>query len=148
MASLARIGWGGAFFLSTNLTTLGLVEMVEVTSFGLPDEVVDEVEVTHLKSPDRRKEFISGLSDGGTVEVTLNYVAGSATDLAIRNAKASGSTRAIRFVLADQAGAAAWNIDTFGFVQGYARGPVSAGDKMESTVRIRVTGAQTEAVAA
>jgi hypothetical protein len=145
MASEARIGWGGEVHLSTDGTTTALVELVEVTSFGLPDEDVDEVEVTHLKSPNRRKEFIAGLSDGGEVEVSLNYVPGSATDELIRAAKAAGDTRAIRFVIPDQSGAPEWQIDTFAFVKGYARGPVSAGDKIDSTVRFRITGAQTEA---
>lgn len=146
MASDARIGWGGAVHLSTDATVLNLTELVEVVSFGLPDEEVDEVEVTHLKSPDKRREFIAGLSDGGEVEVTLNYVPGSATDVLIRAAKAAGDTRAVRFVIPDEDGTPGWQIDTFAFVKGYSRGPVAAGDKIESTVRFRITGAQTEAV--
>lgn len=148
MASEARIGWGGEFHLSTDNTAANLDEMVEVVSFGLPDDEVEEVEVTHLKSPNRRREFISGLQDGGEVEVTLNYVPGSATDAAIRAAKAAGDVRAIRFIIPDTDGTPDWQIDTFGFVKGYARGPIAAGDKIEATVRIRVTGAQTEAAAA
>lgn len=147
-ASEASIGWGGEVHLSTDLTTGNLDELIEVVSFGLPDAAVDEVEVTHLKSPDRYKEFIAGLADRGSVEVTLNYVPGSATDLLISAARAAGTTRAVRFVLPDQAGDPAWQIDTFAFVQGYARGPVAAGDKMEATLRLRITGSQTEAVPA
>lgn len=147
-ASEASIGWGGEVHLSTDLTTANLVELVEVVSFGLPDAQVDEVEVTHLKSPDRYKEFIAGLADRGSVEVTLNYVPGSTTDTTISAARADGTTRAVRFVVPAQDGTPAWQIDTFAFVQGYARGPVTAGDKMETTVRLRITGDQTEAVPA
>lgn len=147
-ASEARIGWGGEVHLSTDNTTANLAELVEVVSFGLPDQDVDEVEVTHLKSPDRYREFIAGLADRGSVEVTLNYVPGSATDTLITAARAAGDTRAVRFVIPDQTGTPEWQIDTFAFVQGYSRGPVSAGDKIEATLRLRITGDQTEAAPA
>lgn len=141
----ARIGWGGEVQLSTSASEAGLVELVEVVSFGLPNDEADEVEVTHLKSPNKRKEFIKGLKDGGEVEVSLNYVPGSATDILVRDAADDGDVRAVRFIIPDQTGTPAWQITTSGFVKGYSRGPVAAGDKIEATVRIRVTGAQTEA---
>jgi len=144
MESDARIGWGGEVHLSTDNTTANLAELVEVISFGLPDQDVAEVEVTHLKSPGRYREFIAGLADRGSVEVTLNYVPGSATDVLITAAREAGDTRAVRFVIPDQAGDPEWQIDTFAFVQGYARGPVTAGDKIEATLRLRITGDQTE----
>lgn len=147
MASDARTGWGGEFHLSSDLTTGNLFELVEVTSFGLPDSERDEVEVTHLKSPDEFKEYIGGLKDGGEVTVGLNYVPGSLTDVAVRTAKDDGDVRAIRFVIPDQDGDPEWMIDAFGFVKGYGRGPVQAGDKIEASVRIRITGAQTEGAA-
>lgn len=141
----ATIGWGGEVQLSTSSSVDGLVELVEVVSFGLPDDQADEVEVTHLKSPGKRKEFISGLTDGGEVEVSLNYVPGSATDLLVRAAKDAGDERAVRFIIPDQAGVAAWQITTSCFVKGYARGPVSVGEKIAATIRLRITGAQSEA---
>jgi len=143
MTSEAQIGWGGEVHLHNGTA---LTELVEVVSFALPDEEVDEVEVTHLKSPNRRREFISGLSDAGTVDVELNYVPGSTTDALIRAAKAAGDSRAVRFVIPD--GTGTWQIDTFAYVSGYSRGPVAAGDKMSATLRLRITGAQTEAAGA
>lgn len=147
MSSDARIGWGGEFHLSSDATTGNLFELVEVVTFGLPNDQADEVEVTHLKSPQKRKEFIRGLIDGGEVEVSLNYAPGSATDVAVRNAQAAGNSRALRFVLPDQAGDPEWEIDTFGFVKGYARGPIAAGEKIEATITVRISGAQSESAA-
>lgn len=141
----ARIGWGGEVQLSTSISEDGLTELVEVVSFGLPDEQADEVEVTHLKSEDRRKEYISGLTDGGEVEVGLNYVPGSATDILIRDAKDAGDIRAVRFIIPGTDGEPAWQITTTGFVKGYKRGPLAPGDKIEATVTIRITGAADEA---
>jgi hypothetical protein len=143
MATNARIGWGSEVWFANASDTITLLG--EVISFGLPDDEVEEVEATHLKSPDRRREFIAGMQDSGEIEVTMNYVPGSATDLLIMEAKESGETRPIRFVLSDNTGAGDWQIDTTAFVRGYARGPISPSEKAEATVRFRITGASTEA---
>lgn len=139
----AKTGWGGEVHLHNGTA---LTELVEVVSFGLPDDETDEVEVTHLKSPGRRKEFISGLTDGGEVEVELNYIPGSPTDILIRAARAAGDTRAVKFVVPD--GDSNWEVTTTAFVRGYGRGPIAAGDRMNATVRLRISGAATEAAGA
>jgi hypothetical protein len=141
------IGWGGEVWLSTDDSVANLVELVQVVSFGLPNEEIDEVEVTHLKSPNRRKEYISGLIDGGEVEVVLNYRPGSDTDEALRAAKAAGDVRAIRFIIPHN-GVAAYMVDTTAYVSGYDRGTVEAGEKMEATVTFRITGDETQSAAA
>ncbi|MGZ8328096.1 MAG: phage tail tube protein [Allosphingosinicella sp.] len=142
----AIIGWGSAVRLwDPSLGTPDFVELVEVVSFSLPDDEVDEVEVTHLKSPGKRREFRSTLIDGGTVDVELNYLPGSATDELIRKCKAAGDVQPIEFVVPDEVGDPAWEVTTGGFVKGYARGPFAAGDKVSATVRLRISGAQSEA---
>lgn len=137
------IGWGGEVHLSTDLTEGNLDELVQVVSFGLPNDEVDEVETTHLKSPNKRREFIAGLSDGGEVEVVLNYRPGSDTDTLLLAAKAARNNRAVRFVIPSD-GVAAYQIDTFAYVSGYDRGTVEAGEKMEATVTFRITGDETQ----
>lgn len=143
---LPSIGWGGEFWMSTDATEANLEEMVQVVSFGLPNDEVEEVETTHLKSPNRRREFISGLRDGGEVEVVLNYRPGSDTDAAIRGALAAGDKRYVRFVVPNT-GSAAYEIDTTVIVRSYDRGEVTADEKMEATVTLRVTGDETQTAA-
>lgn len=140
----ARIGWGGKFFLGTANTEASLVEMAEVRECGFPQDETDEAEATHLKSPGRRKEFVAGLIDGGEFTVTFNYVPGSATDLAMTDAKETGTTRKIRIVIPDETGTgtADWNIVTSGFVKKYAPDNMAPGDIITATATIRVTGAQ------
>ena len=41
---------------------------------------VDQVEVTHMQSPNRYREFISGLLDGGEASFEMNFVPGSTSD--------------------------------------------------------------------
>jgi hypothetical protein len=147
MSSEARTGWGGEFHLSADNSPANYVELEEVVKFGLPGDEADESEVTHLKSPGKRKEFIRAMLDGGTVDVEFNYVPGSATDVAIRNAQDAGNNRAIKFVIPDEAGDPEWKIETSAFVKGYPRGPIEANGKISATVRFRITGAQSEGAA-
>ncbi len=140
----ASIGWGGEVWLSTDDTIGNLDELVQVVSFTLPDNTTDRVETTHLKSPNRRREYTAGLVDGGEVEVVLNFRPGSDTDQAIEDAVAAGDERAVRFVVPNL-GVAAWDYTTTGIVTGYNRGSVTADGKMEATMTVAITGAVTSA---
>lgn len=135
----ASIGWGGEVHLSTDDTDANLEELVQVVSFGLPTNETERVETTHLKSPNRRREYTAGLVDGGEVTVTLNFRPGSDTDQLIEEAQVAGDIRAVRFVV-PELGTPAWQYDTTAIVIGYDRGEVSAGEKMEATVTLAISG--------
>jgi hypothetical protein len=141
-ASQARIGWGGKQFLSTDNTEANLVQLAEVKSVGFPTDTTDEHEVTHLLSPDRRKEFIQGLIDGGEFSSTYNYDPGSATDLALTNAKETGTTRKQRIEIPDTSGTGSidWNFTFSCFVKKYAPDPMEPNTPMTATATYRVTG--------
>ena len=140
----ARIGWGGEVHLSSDNTEANLVELAEVTNCSFPQDEVDEHEVTHLKSPNKRKEFIAGMRDGGEVTINLNYVPGGATDLLLTAALEAGTTRKVKFVIPDDSGAgtADWNIVTSGFVKRYAPDGMEPNAPVTATAVIRITGAQ------
>lgn len=138
------IGWNGEFWLSTDDTNANLDAMVQVVSFGLPQDQTDRVESTHLKSPNRRREYIAGLVDGGEVQVVLNFRPGSDTDQAIEDAHIAGDERAVRFNV-PIAGVLTWSYTSKAIVTGYDRGTVSPGEKMEATVTLAITGAMTSA---
>ena len=140
----ASIGWGGEVWLGTTALAASLVELVQVVSFGLPSDASERVETTHLKSPNRRREYTSGLVDGGEVTVTLNFRPGSDTDQAIEDAQVAGDERAVRFNV-PQLGVPAWTYDTTAIVLGYDRGEVAADGKMEATMTLAVSGAITSA---
>ncbi len=140
----ASIGWGGEVHLSTDATIANLDELVQVVSFTLPESTTDRVETTHLKSPNRRREYTAGLVDGGEVEVVLNFRPGSTTDAAIEDAQLAGEERAVRFVV-PHLGVAAWDYTTTGIVTGYNRGAVTADGKMEATMTIAISGDVTSA---
>jgi hypothetical protein len=139
----ARIGWGGELHVSTDNTEANLVELLEVREVGFPNDEADEHEVTHLKSPGRRKEFISGLIDGGEFTATLNYDPGNATDLLLTAAKDTGDTRKVKIVIPDNTGTgtADWNMVTSVFVKRWAPDNMEANAPITATATFRVTGA-------
>jgi hypothetical protein len=141
----ARIGWGAELQLGLDENASSLVELGEVRSFNLPTDEADEHEVTHLKSPSRRKEYISGLIDSGEVTATINYVPGGATDLMLTAAADAGDTRAVRFIIPDQTGTAVWQITTSGFVRRYSPDNVEPNAPITATLVLRITGAKTQA---
>lgn len=147
--SEARIGWGGGVLLSTDLTEGNLTDLGEVIDTDFPQDEADEEEVTHLKSPGRRKEFIAGLIDANAVSATMNYVPGSATDLLLTNAKEDGTKRKIRFVIPadDGSGDPDWNITTTCFVKKYGPDKMTTG-KITATAIFRITGAQEQGAGA
>ncbi|MBX7496762.1 hypothetical protein K3172_12925 [Qipengyuania sp. 6B39] len=140
----ASTGYAGEVWLSSDDTVANLYELVEVVSFSLPSDTSERVETTHLKSPNRRRQYTSGMIDGGEIEVTLNFRPGTDTDLAIEDALSGGDARAVRFNI-PETGVLAWTYDTLVVVTGYDKGEVTADGKMEATVTMAVSGAVTGA---
>jgi hypothetical protein len=137
-----RIGWGGELHLSTDETEANLVELEDVRSVGFPSIEVDEHEVTSLKSPDRFKEFIAGLKDGGEFPAEFNYKPGEATDLML-TAATGGTRRAVRIVVPDDSGtgAADWNFTFLAFVKRYAPDTMEPNAPITATATFRVARA-------
>ncbi len=51
-----------------------------MTSITPPSAQIDQIDVTHMQSPDRRREFIPGLIDSGECSFEMNYVPDSDGD--------------------------------------------------------------------
>jgi len=142
---LAGIGWGGEFWLSNGATpTPVLTELVQVKSFTLPQDEVEQVETSHLKSPGRRREYAPGMIEGGEFEVVLNFRAGSDTDQLLAEALTAGDTRDFKAVIPER-GVPVWDIEGECIVSGYDRGEVNIDDAMEATVTCKITGLPVEA---
>jgi len=141
-ASQARIGWGGKLFLSTDNTEANLVQLAEVRSCGFPQDTTDEIEVTHLLSDNRRKEYIQGLIDGGEFPATFNYDPGSATDLALTDAKSTGTTRKVRVEVPDTSGTGTidWNFTFSAFIKKYSPDNMEPNAAITATATFRITG--------
>lgn len=143
--SEARIGWGTEFDLADK--DGAPVELDEVTEVNLPEDTADDVDVTHFKSPGKRKEYRGGLIEGGEGSIVVNYIPGSATDKLISEAHQAGTPRAFECRLPDETGKPAWAIKGFLIVKSRSRA-IPIGDRMSMTVSVRYTGASDEAAVA
>ena len=138
----ALIGWDTEFWLDNASGVL--TQIAEVISVTPPNPQADDIEVTHYKSPNRRREYIAGLIEDGEGTIEINYVPGSASDILIRAAVNDGAERDYRIVLPD--GDTGWQIDGKCIVKGFERS-VPIDDRMTATITVRFTGASTEAAA-
>lgn len=136
----ALIGWDTEFWLDAANGTL--TQIAEVISVTPPNPQTADVEVTHFKSANRRREYIAGLIEDGDGTIEINFVPGSASDVLLRAAVNDGVTRSYRIILPD--GDTGWQIDGDCIVKGYERN-IPIDDRMTATVTVRFTGASTEA---
>lgn len=146
MTTEARLGWNGEVQLGLTDDVDSLIELGEIKGVPtFPNSVADEHEVTHLKSPNRTKEYIAGLIDRGEMQITLNYVPGGATDILLTAALVAGDTRAVRIIIPGTDGQPAWQWTTAGFVKQYAPENMEANAPMTAVAVIRITGAVQQA---
>ncbi|MHC2573969.1 phage tail tube protein [Rhizobium leguminosarum] len=76
----AAIGYGMVLELALASTPATRVYIPEITSATPPSDEDDQVEATHMQSPNRYREYIPGLTDSGEAEFEMNLVPGSDAD--------------------------------------------------------------------
>ncbi|WP_030322827.1 MULTISPECIES: phage tail tube protein [Streptomyces] len=73
----------GTQFLRDTTGSGSFAVIANVTDISGPSRSREAIEVTAHDSPDKYREFIKGLKDGGEVEITLNYDPTAATHAAL-----------------------------------------------------------------
>lgn len=137
----ADLGYGSLFEIESIASPNEWTPLDEVFDITPPASDVDQVDVTHMQSPGRRREFIDGLIDGGECSFQMNYVPGSASDLILLDILATpvGEERTRNLRITYPNGVK----DTFaGNLMTY-QPSIPTGDKMVAEVTFRVTGAIT-----
>jgi Lambda phage tail tube protein, TTP len=130
--SNALLGYDTAVAIGNAESPSSYTVLQEVTEVTPPNEQVDDVDVTHYKSPARTREFIPGLIDGGEAEVVMNRVPGSTTETLLLGLKTTGSKRAIKITWPNTV---SWVF--VGHVKGYAtEAPVDG--PLRATVTFKV----------
>ncbi|MDZ4373560.1 MAG: phage tail tube protein [Phenylobacterium sp.] len=131
----AMSGYGAAFEVETTLNANDWVRLGHVKGMTRPDEETEQGDATHMESEDGYREFISLLTDGGSVSVTLNYLPGGDTDDYVRGWRAARARRRCRMIYPNAV------FDLFkGNVTNYG-GEVSVDAVMESELTLKVAGA-------
>lgn len=137
-ASNALLGYGSVFEIVTDTSPDLYVALAEVKSITPPSIDVDQVEVTHMQSPNRYREFISGLLDGGEASFEMNFIPGSTSDdrlFELLNLPTGVSRR--RACRISYPNGVTWSFDAE--VTGYEP-DIPFDDAMTATVTLKVTG--------
>ena len=102
----------------------------EITDVGGIGETASPIDVTHAESPDNRREYIVGLSDGKDASLTLNYT------------RAMAGTIESQYNIQQYFKVTIGNTDTFifyGILNDFEH-LGSVGDKLSSQIGIKITG--------
>lgn len=127
-------GYGTGFFVEDAAGSDVFVEMGEVTEVTPPDESTEQIDVTHMKSPGRTREFAQGMIDAGQGSFGINWIPGNPTDVFLRAWRASGETRACRIDYPND------TRDTFpAFITGVSK-TMPVADKLAATINLKIAG--------
>jgi hypothetical protein len=143
-ASQAMIGYGSHFHIfQTEDSPNDWVDIGEVSNITPPSATTDMIDVTHMQSPDGRREFVPGLIDPGECSFDMNYIPGSVGDLlllALLDLAPSQRKRWCRIIYPNGV-----LHDFEALIQTYAP-TIPTDDKMTATVTFKVTGGITRGV--
>ncbi|TDK35199.1 histidine kinase [Rhizobium deserti] len=128
----ASLGYGITFEMAPAETPTLFTYVSEIYDVTPPSDTTDSVDVTHMQSPNRTREFISGLTDPGEMSFEQNYVPGSASDKALMSAKGKRKWCRITFPNGVQA-------MFYAILQSYEKS-APTDDKMTATVTFKVSG--------
>jgi hypothetical protein len=134
----AFIGYGTTFERGSG-SPLGYDEIARVSEITPPGVSRDAVDVTHLKSADRYKEFISGMRDGGEVTFTIIYNPEETTHALLEGDLADDELHPYRVKFPNDL-AHAWDFN--GFITGFKPAAPMA-DKVTAAVTVRISGKPT-----
>jgi predicted secreted protein len=136
--TLARAAVGTEFRIGDGGTpTEVFTKVAEVLSLSGPEITAEEIDVTSLDSTGGYKEVITGLKDGGTVALEMNWIRTNAQQGILRGMVDSGLQRNGRIVFSDTTQAA------FGFkVTSFSMG-AEPGAQLKASVNIKISGAVT-----
>ncbi|MEP2782325.1 MAG: phage tail tube protein [Pseudoruegeria sp.] len=134
MSELGVLGYGSIVRIGVG-TGPAWTSLELVGDIDMPDEEVDEVDVTHMASPGRRKQFIPGLTDSGDVSIPVSHVPGSDTDVLLKSLRDSREIVLIEITASDHTDAEAEIFS--GFLKSLPHA-VPIGDKMTATPTFRL----------
>lgn len=132
--SQAMTGLGIILRMKTSADAGAFVEVGEVFEITPPEQMDDEIEVSHFRSPDGVKEYIGGMTDPGECSFGINYIPGGATEQAILTAKAS--RRPVPFEI-EWPNGAVWAFNNL--IRGF-QPTAPLNDRLTATITGRVSG--------
>ena len=134
----ARIGYGTKYEIwDASLTVPAFVEVAEVITVTPGEATADRVDATHMQSPGRRREYISGLIDNGEASFEINWIPGNTTDVLLRGLLASGDVLEHRITFNN-----GQRVTFDAAVTGFSKA-IPIDDRMTATITVAVSGDET-----
>lgn len=130
----ARIGYGTGLEV---FSSGAFVEIAEVFNVTPGESTTDRVDATHMKSPGRRREYISGLIDSGEASFEINWIAGSATDVLLRDLQTAGTSPDWRITFPNGV-----SLTFEASITGFSKA-IPLDDRMTATLTLAVSGDET-----
>lgn len=112
-------------------------EISEVVSIGGPNPDSEEIDVTHLRSPDRTREYIQSFLIPGEIPLTVNLIPSDPTHDEVSGLIAEYNSGAIKnYQITYPDG----STDTFAAYVKTRGNPMNVGEALRATFTLRVTG--------
>lgn len=136
----AIIGYNARFAISRD-GGVNYTQLAEVSNITPPSDTLDVIDVTHMASPNRTREFIAGLSDPGECSFEMNFIPGSQSDVLLQEVVKAGAVVKARITFPNSV---TWTFDAI--ATGYEPA-IPVDDRMTATVTFKVTGSYVTGVA-
>lgn len=134
MTTQAAIGYTSTFELwDASASPPQFLLLGEPTNISPPQFTSDTIDVTHMQSPGRKREYINGLISPGEASVEMNFVPGSPSDELCRALQTSGEATPAIITFPNQV---TWSFSIL--ISGYETS-VPVDDKMAVTITMQVT---------
>lgn len=134
----AMIGYQTKYSIRSVVGSSGtFTEIAEVINVTPGEATADRIDATHMQSPGRRREYISGLIDNGEASFEINWVPGSATDEFLRGLFESGEVRDHQIEFPNGV-TVTYDASIIGFSKA-----IPIDDRMTATITIAVSGDET-----
>jgi predicted secreted protein len=110
--------------------------IAEILTISGPNISAEEIEVTNLDSPNEFKEYISGLKDGGTIDIEVNWIK-DAGQVSLRDDIVAGTKRNYELVFPTSPETTAV-FNGLPLTMGFSADPAS---QVTASISIRISGA-------
>lgn len=141
-ATEAMIGYGSRFSTESAPGSGIYLDFPEVTNITPPSDTIAMIDASHMQSPNKTREFISGMNDPGECKFSINFVPGTGADAKIQQIRAAKARVSNRITFPN---GVAWTFDAL--LQNYTPS-VPTEEKMTAEVSWKVTGSYVTAPAA
>lgn len=136
----ADTGYGATFERGDGASPESFTAVAEVISITPPQLSREEVDRTHLSSPDSYNEFIGGMRDGGTPTITMAFLPGDTTNADILSDFHDDASDTHNYQISYPDGST-WEFAAF--VSGYAAGEIANNERITAEVTFRISGKPT-----